>query len=45
MLECNDSYPTLIDVSRDMAFEDGDVLTLLIVSLAGSASTSITGRY
>eukprot|EP00731_Ephydatia_muelleri_P011670 Em0006g564a len=42
MLECNDSYPTLIDVSRDMAFEDGDVLTLLIVTLAGSASTSIT---
>ena len=43
MLACNDSYPTLIDVSREMAvtLTDADVLTVLVETLVGTARTSV----
>ena len=40
VLACNGSHPTLIDVSRELAVEDSDVLTLLVDTLAGNATTS-----
>ena len=38
---CNDSCPTLIDVSRELAAKDADVLTVLVETKVGTARTSV----